>query len=426
MRIAAAIAVAAALVLVPAAGANGVSYTIVSGTTGDNGWYRSAVKVQINSSGTGSCPANAVLTFNTSSDSFSCSEGGVTLQLQFNIDSDPPTVTGVSTDRSPDRNGWYTHPVAVSFTGTDGGSGIASCSSTTYSGPDTAAGSAVGTCRDKAGNTSGNGTFAIKYDATPPTVTATPGRQATKAGWYNHPVSVTFAGTDATSGMDACTAPVRYAGPDTGGGTITGTCTDQAGNQASATFALKYDSTPPSISGVATSVAAGGVTVKWQRSGGTTATVLRAPGRGKAKVSVVYRGPALSYRDKTAKQGVVYRYTVATTDPAGNDARVKVTTQLRQLYTPADGSAVRAGDALSWPTARGATYYNVQLFRGGRKILTAWPVTARFKLKRTWMFSGHRQTLARGTYKWYVWPGHGARAAARYGRLLVGSTFVVR
>jgi hypothetical protein len=174
-------------------------------------------------------------------------------------------------------------------------------------------------------------------------------------------------------------------------------------------------------------VATNGVTVKWRRSGGTTSTVIRAPGRGRAKVSVVYHGPASSYRDTTAKKGVVYHYTVATTDEAGNDARVKVKTgALQSLYAPAQGSRVRAGDALMWPKAKGANYYNVQLFRGGHKVLTAWPVAARFKLAPTWRFAGHRETLARGTYKWYVWPGHGARAAARYGPLLVGSTFVVR
>ncbi len=426
MRIAAALAVACALVLVPAAGADSISYTIVSGTVGDNGWYRSAVQVQINASSPTTCPATA--SFTSSSSFVDCTWGSqnTPFHLQFNIDTTPPSVTGANVDRAPDRNGWYTHPLSVAFTGSDGGSGIASCTSATFSGPDGATGTASGTCRDKAGNTSGNGSFAVKYDATPPAVTATPGRQPTKAGWYNHPVSIAFAGTDATSGMDACTAPVRFAGPDTAGGTITGTCTDQAGNQASATFALKYDSTPPKISGVVTSVAAGAVTVKWQRSGGTTATVLRAPGRGHAKVSVVYRGPALSYRDTTAKNGVVYRYTVATTDAAGNDARVKVKTQLHQLFAPAEGSLVKAGDALTWPKARGANYYNVQLFRNGHKVLTAWPVTARFKLARTWRYAGHREQLARGTYKWYVWPGHGARAAARYGSLLVGSTFVVR
>ena len=143
-------------------------------------------------------------------------------------------------------------------------------------------------------------------------------------------------------------------------------------------------------------------------------------------MSVVYRGSALSYRDTSVKKGLVYHYTVAASDPAGNDARVKIATSLRLLMAPAPGTLVRAGDALTWPKAPGATYYNVQLFRGGHKVLTAWPVTARFRLPRSWMFSGRRQTLAPGTYKWYVWPGHGARATARYGRLLGGSTFRVR
>jgi hypothetical protein len=427
VRLAAALALACALLVVPSAGASGASWTIVSGVSGDNGWYRSAVKVQITSSGSGTCPTSAVITFNQSSDTFQCTDSGQPLgPLQFNIDAQAPSVTGVSVDRAPDKNGWYTHPMTVTFQGTDGGSGLASCSSATYSGPDTDSGSASGTCRDKAGNVSSS-SFALKYDATPPTVTAAPGRAATKAGWYNHPVSVTFSGTDATSGIDACTGKVRYAGPDTAAGVINGACTDQAGNQGSVGFPLKYDSTPPQISDVATSVADGEVTVKWQRSGGTTSTVLRAPGRGHEKVSVVYRGPALSYRDTSVKQGIVYHYTVASTDAAGNDARVKIATSLRQpTMTPAPGTVLRAGAALTWLSSPGASYYNVQLFRNGHKVLTAWPVTARFRLPRAWMFSGHHEKLAPGTYKWYVWPGHGARAAARYGRLLGGSTFRVR
>jgi len=426
VRLAAAIVVACALVVVPTAGADGISYTVISGTLGDNGWYRSTVRVQINASPPTTCPS--VADFTTSNSSVNCTWGSqdVPFSLQFKIDTDPPTVTGVSADRAPDKAGWYTQPVSFTFSGTDGNSGIASCSSATYSGPDAATGAATGTCRDKAGNVSGPASVAVKYDATPPAVTATPGRAPTASGWYNHSVSVTFAGTDATSGIDSCTAPVRYAGPDTAAGTITGTCTDQAGNQASATLALKYDATPPQISDVAASVAGGGVTVKWRSSGGTNAVVLRAPGRGRAKVSVVYRGLASSYRDTSIKKGVVYHYTVATTDAAGNDARVKVTTTLRLLMAPALGALVRAGDALTWQKSPGASYYNVQLFRGGKKVLTAWPLTARFRLPRAWTFAGHRETLARGTYKWYVWPGHGARAAARYGRLLGGSSFRVR
>ena len=115
---------------------SGASWTIVSGVSGDNGWYRSTVKVQITSSGSGTCPTNAVITFNTSSDNFQCTDSGQPLgPLQFNIDAQPPSVTGATVDRAPDKNGWYTHPMTVTFQGTDGGSGLASCSSDDVLGP---------------------------------------------------------------------------------------------------------------------------------------------------------------------------------------------------------------------------------------------------------------------------------------------------
>jgi hypothetical protein len=53
-------------------------------------------------------------------------------------------------------------------------------------------------------------------------------------------------------------------------------------------------------------------------------------------------------------------------------------------------------------------------------------VAASFRLPRSWTFEGKKYTLRRGTYRWYVWPGHGARARARYGTLIGGSLFRVR
>ena len=40
-------------------------------------------------------------------------------------------------------------------------------------------------------------------------------------------------------------------------------------------------------------------------------------------------------------------------------------------------------------------------------------------------FAGHAQTLAPGRYRWYVWPGFGARAERRFGRLVGSRSFVV-
>ena len=193
------------------------------------------------------CPA--VKTFSSSSDVLNCSatDGTATTQfsLQFKIDSTPPTVTSASVDRPADSNGWYNHPVSITFVGSDAGSGIASCTSVSYSGPDSASATVGGVCKDVAGNTSSAGAFAVKYDATAPTVTATPARAPDDNGWYSHPVQVTFAGTDSVSGIASCTAPVTYSTPDSASAAAAGSCTDQAGNKGTATSTFRYDATGP-------------------------------------------------------------------------------------------------------------------------------------------------------------------------------------
>ena len=65
-----------------------------------------------------------------------------------------------------------------------------------------------------------------------------------------------------------------------------------------------------------------------------------------------------------------------------------------------------------------AAYYNLQLFRSGRKVLTAWPSRPRYTLPRTWRLNGRTHRLIAGVYRWYVWPGYGPPAQHRYGRLL--------
>ncbi len=72
---------------------------------------------------------------------------------------------------------------------------------------------------------------------------------------------------------------------------------------------------------------------------------------------------------------------------------------------------------------KGASYYNVQLIRGGR-ILSAWPKQAHFKLPRRWVYQGHHYRLRPGVYHWYVWPGFGRLARAHYGRMIGSSAFV--
>jgi hypothetical protein len=95
------------------------------------------------------------------------------------------------------------------------------------------------------------------------------------------------------------------------------------------------------------------------------------------------------------------------------------------LLTPRAGARVTRPPLLVWRRASGARYYNVQVYRGRRKVLTAWPTKTRFQLRAQWKNLGRRERLLPGSYRWYVWPGYGAPSARRYGQLIGQSTFVV-
>ena len=149
--------------------------------------------------------------------------------------------------RQPDSNGWYNQAIRVAFDGTDATSGIDACTAPqVYSGPDAANASFSGACTDRAGNTSAAATFSLAYDATAPQVAATPGRAPDANGWYNHALTVTFSGVDATSGIDSCTR-ATYSGPDNPVAFVGGSCRDRAGNQGTASIAVKYDGTAPAV-----------------------------------------------------------------------------------------------------------------------------------------------------------------------------------
>lgn len=99
-----------------------------------------------------------------------------------------------------------------------------------------------------------------------------------------------------------------------------------------------------------------------------------------------------------------------------------------RLIAPSARAVVMAGRAplLRWTPVRGARYYNVQLLRNGRKVLSAWPLRPRYRLKLRWTYGGERRRLAPGRYRWVVWGGFGPRSSADYGRRMGPSRFEVR
>lgn len=406
------------------------------GPAGCAGWYTGNVTVSwtFDPAGvtqTAGCNVRTITTDGVSSSSCEVWYGDSSFARTVTVrrDATPPQVTGSSLERGPDLEGWYNRPVTVTFAGSDPTSGLASCDRPTYSGPDGPSVSVSGSCRDVAGNASPPATATLKFDATPPSITASADRAPDGKGWYRRPVTVTFSGSDPVSGVAACTPGVRYAGPDRQDVSLVGTCRDAAGNvSAERGLTLSYDATAPKLSRVEARLTRGVARVGWKKpTDAVLVRIERVPGVNGAKRTHVYSGTGEAFVDRTVRRGVTYRYEVSALDAAGNVAGTVVAAGPRAvLYQPPARATVRAPLLLRWRAKPGARFYNVQLHRSGVKVLTAWPREPSLRVARTWQLGGERQLLRPGTYTWYVWPGRGSRERPRYGALLGSSRFVVK
>jgi hypothetical protein len=255
-------------------------------------------------------------------------------------------------------------------------------------------------------------------------VTATPSRAADSNGWYNRALTVTFGGADVTSLIASCTQ-ATYAGPDSPNTSVSGSCTDNAGNQTAASYALKYDATPPTVTSFRVAPGNQRAKLDWNVQDSSSIQVVRTPGLKGAAQSVVFsgRGSTKHFTDRKLHPGRQYQYSLMATDVAANQSAKAVAFLARgALLFPAPSAQVTKAPLLVWAPKRGASYYNVILTRG-RRVLSAWPVHARLQLPRAWKYRGRHYKLRPGTYSWFVWPGYGSLSAGRYGKMLGGSTF---
>jgi hypothetical protein len=267
-------------------------------------------------------------------------------------------------------------------------------------------------------------TIHIHRDATPPTVAVTPERAPDANGWYNHAVAFAYTGADPTSGVAACSR-VTFAGPDNPSASVTGTCSDNAGNITSVSTALKYDATPPTVTSFRVAPGNRKAKLDWNVRDASSIQVVRTPGLKGAAQSVVFsgQGSTKGFTDRKLYPGRQYQYSLTATDVAANQTAKALAFLARNaLLFPAPSAQVAKAPLLVWAPKRGASYYNVILTRG-RRVFSAWPVKARLQLPRAWKYRGRSYKLRPGTYSWFVWPGYGSLSAGRYGKMLGGSTF---
>jgi hypothetical protein len=265
----------------------------------------------------------------------------------------------------------------------------------------------------------------IGIDRTPPEVVGVqPQRPPDYNEWFNHPVGLTFHGTDRTSGVASCSSTI-FGGPDGQGVPVAGTCVDVAGNVGSASLPINYDATPPLAPVVDSLPGNESVALEWSTSPDSQAEIARLD--GDAPPVVVYQGPGGAFTDRSLKNGRRYRYAISLIDQAGNRAvgTTSAVPTASKLLEPAKGERIRLVQLplLIWKGVRKADYYNVQIFRGGKKVLSSWPRQPRFQVERRWRFGGRRYRLVPAKYCWYVWPGYGKRAKRDYGKRLGRSCF---
>jgi hypothetical protein len=327
---------------------------------------------------------------------------------------------------------------------------------------------------DSAGNTGTATTTVTVHDTTPPVVTAPRSITVVAPAGVEQldasdpAIAAFLAGAKASDTVDPSPTITVSAPPSFPVGwtrNVTFTATDDSGNSASATATVTVvaagsgsppppppppppspgppppppppspgpppDRTPPAeASGFKVKPGDHRVVVRWKLpkdSDFDHVVLVRSTTRSSQATKVVYTGRGTSYTDRRLSNGVAFRYTLATVDAAGNrSGGVSATATPHTIYLvkPADGARIKAPPTLVWVPAAKATYYNVQLYRGGTKVLSAWPTPNQLRLTSSWKYRGRRYRLQPGTYRWYVWPGIGPRRAAKYGRLLGQSTFV--
>jgi hypothetical protein len=220
------------------------------------------------------------------------------------IDSIAPSLTTTATIPSGGGTTPYipgtntSQDVTVTFDCTDGNSGVAtltytSGSTTTSSGTNplsvtvTSSGSdqsVTGTCTDAAGNKTTSTFDRINITKTSPTIhvaaTIAGGAPYTAGVWVRRTVTVTFSCTpiSADNQIVSVTAPVQVQGP-TENRTVSGTCTDQAGNSSSVTFGtdtagIDIDRTLPVATATATTTNNSGATVPYTAGSWTNHDVI--------------------------------------------------------------------------------------------------------------------------------------------------------
>jgi hypothetical protein len=289
---------------------------------------------------------------------------------------------------------------------------------------------------DQATNVGPAAVYSWTVDTTSPDLSISGGPPSASASstatfvFSSHESDVTFSCSLDGGAYEPCGSPEVYEGLGDGSHAFNVEAVDAAGNVGGpVTYNWIVDTTPPAgVSGLRARVSYRQTTLVWKLPTDADfdhVSVFEHAPRG-TKAVVAYTGKATSYK-VTLDNSRTYRYDVVSYDSLGNSSG-PVTVSIPPdalLLTPRDGAAVGRSPAFEWTPAPGARFYNIQLYRNGKKILSTWPRSSYLRLASHWLYAGHERHLARGRYQWYVWPAFGVGRSAHYGAVLGISSFRV-
>ena len=241
----------------------------ITGTTGNNGWYRSAVTVRLLA--TDACTGVQEIRYSVDGGPDTVAPGeNVSVAIAqdgshgiayfardragntetphntqpVKIDQTAPVITA-TTAPAPNHYGWNKTDVIVTFTCSDAVSGIASCTSPVTVTTEGSGRILTGTAVDAAGNDA-VASATVNIDKTAPLITATVLPAANQYGWHSSDATVIFTCSDALSGIASCSDPITVT-TEGAGQVISGAAVDKAGNTSTASVTLNIDKTAPTL-----------------------------------------------------------------------------------------------------------------------------------------------------------------------------------
>lgn len=338
----------------------------------------------------------------------------------FVLDNTGPTVTAALSP-TPNAAGWNNANATITWSGTDAGAGVASSPTpaTDNVTANTAGVTKTSSATDRLGNAAG-ASVTVKLDKTAPTISGSRSPAANANGWNNTDVTVSFACSDALSGIRSCSGTTTLASNGADQSRL-GAATDNADNTASATVGpVNIDKVAPALSGAPTTSAnaadwySGDVTIGWTCSDALSGIDGACPADSTISGEGTGRTAAASVRDKAGNT------TAAGSPPVKIDKTAPTTT----ASAPGDWNndevtiSLSADDALSGVKA---THYrldgdaeqtgtSISISAGGVHTLEFWSVdkadnveaakTVQVKIDKTPPAINHSQSPAANANGW--------------------------